>query len=102
MKILWCWRCKMEIPMLDEDEYEKAYFLYGQGMKNNFVGISNRQERFKELLDYYFEVTNLKETEPNAIMHHRIEQYGPPCENCTKPYRTKQATFCAGCGHKRN
>lgn len=102
MKKLWCWRCQMDIPMLDEDEYQKAHLLYGKGMKNNGVSLSNRQERFKELLDYYFEVTGFQETEPNAIMHHRIEQYGPPCESCGKPYRTKQATFCAACGHKRN
>ncbi|MFZ4740869.1 MAG: hypothetical protein ACOYLE_06865 [Bacteroidales bacterium] len=88
--------------MLDEDEYQKAHLLYGKGMKNSGVSLSNRRERFKELLDYYFEVTGFQETEPNAIMHHRIEQYGPLCENCGKPYRTKQATFCAACGHKRN
>lgn len=102
MKKLWCWRCQMEIPMLDEDEYQKAHLLYGKGMKNSGVSLSNRQERFKELLNYYFEVTGFQETEPNAIMHHRIEQYGLPCENCGKPYRTKQAKFCAVCGHKRD
>jgi len=34
------------------------------------------------MLEYYEKVTGFKETEPNAIMHHRIAQYGPPCENC--------------------
>ena len=92
----------MEIPMLDEEEYQKAYLLYGKGMGNNSISLSNRQERFQELLAYYFELTGFQETEPNAIMHHRIEQYGPPCEKCGKPYRTKQATFCAACGHERN
>jgi len=92
----------MEIPMLGDAEYQKAQLLYETGMKNNGVSLNNKQERFKALLDYYFEVTGFKETEPNAIMHHRIEQYGPPCENCGKPYRTKQATFCAACGNKRN
>jgi len=102
MKKLWCWRCKMEIPMLDEDEFQKAYLLYRKGMNNSGVSLSNKPERFKELLKYYFEVTGFQETEPNAIMHHRIEKYGPSCESCGKPYRTKQATFCAACGHKRN
>ena len=91
----------MEIPMLDENEYQKAHILYRKGMKNSGVSLSNTQERFKELLDYYFEVTGFKETEPNAIMHHRIAQYGPPCENCGKPYRTPAASFCAACGLKR-
>ena len=101
MKKLWCWRCQMEIPMLDEDEYHKAYLLYGKGMKNNSVSLKNREERFKELLYFYFDTTGFRETEPNAIMHHRIEQYRPPCENCGKPYRTSKASFCAACGHKR-
>lgn len=91
MKLLWCWRCRMEVPMLDEEEYQKANLLYSVGIRNNKVSLNNIEERFKELLDYYFEVTGFEETVPNAIMHHRIEQYGPPCENCGKPYRTKLA-----------
>lgn len=43
MKKLWCWRCQMEIPMLDEDEYKKAHLLYGKGMKNSDVSLSNKQ-----------------------------------------------------------
>ncbi len=23
MKIPWCWRCKMEVPILDEDEFRR-------------------------------------------------------------------------------
>ncbi|MEO8146979.1 MAG: hypothetical protein ABI723_05040 [Bacteroidia bacterium] len=99
MKALWCWRCKMEIPMLDEAEYEQARLYYSEEFKNLK---HNRQERFKKILDYYFEITGFEETEPNAIMHHRISIYGPPCENCGKPYRTPQASFCAACGHKRD
>src|SRR5580704_8326770 len=32
MQWLWCWRCKTEMPMLDEVEYLEVYRLYGQGM----------------------------------------------------------------------
>jgi hypothetical protein len=92
----------MEIPMLDEKEYTRAYELYGQAISQGSDFQGSRLERFKPLLDYYKEVTGWDETEPNAIMHHRIAQYGPPCENCGKPYRTPKATFCAACGHKRN
>ena len=100
MKLLWCWRCKMEVPMLNEEQYAKAYELYGEAISDiNREG--GRLVRFKPLLDYYKEVTGWDETEPNAIMHHRIAQYGPPCEKCGKPYRTPQASFCAACGHKR-
>lgn len=100
MKLLWCWRCKIEVPMLDEEEYVKAKELYRKSMHGNNLQ-AGRLVRFKPLLDYYNKLTGWNETEPNAILHHRIEQYGPPCENCGKPYRTSQATFCAACGHKR-
>lgn len=102
MKELWCWRCKMIIPMLDEVEFKRAEELYKEGMHNHGVPLSNREDRFKKLLDFYFEVTGYDETEPNAVMHHRISLYGPQCENCGKPYRTDKASFCAACGHRRS
>jgi hypothetical protein len=90
----------MDIAMLDEDEYEIAYRLYGDMLQRARSGLT-REASAKPLLDYYKQVTGMEETEPNAIMHHRIAQYGPPCENCGKPYRTPKASFCAACGHKR-
>lgn len=100
MKKLWCWRCKMEVPMLSTEEYLKASKLYRDGFEKGKCSMT-RSERFKELLDYYQDLTGFKETNPNAIMHHRIDLYGPPCESCSKPYRTSKASFCASCGHKR-
>ena len=91
MKNLWCWRCKMEIPMLDDDEFAIAYDLYGQGFRNIKAG-QDRELRFKALLDYYKKVTGFGETESNAVLHHRISDYSPPCENCGKPYRTPLAS----------
>jgi hypothetical protein len=89
----------MEIPMLDEVEFEKASDLYRKGFHNHEVSLESRSLRFKELLDFYFEITGYTETEPNAILHHRIELYGENCERCGKPYRTNTATFCASCGN---
>ena len=100
MKNLWCWRCQMEVPMLNEEEYTIASKLYVEGFKKIKAGMS-RQEGFKPMLDYYNNLTGFEETEPNAILHHRIEHYGPPCENCSKPYRTPLASFCAACGNKK-
>lgn len=100
MKNLWCWRCKMEVPMLDDDEYLIAYNLYREAFDVNKSGIPLKQ-RFKPLLEYYKEVSGFEETIPNAIMHHKISMYGPPCEKCGKPYRTPKASFCAACGNKR-
>lgn len=86
--------------MLDEVEFKKASELYSRAFKpQEGVPLS---DRFLPLLDYYKNLTGFETTVHNAIMHHRIAQYGPPCENCGKPYRTPQASFCAACGHKRD
>lgn len=90
----------MDVPMLDELEFEIASHLYGEGFKNIAPKLTI-ESRFKPLLDYYKIITGMEETEPNAIMHHRIAQYGPPCENCGKPYRTPKASLCVACGYKR-
>ncbi len=50
---------------------------------------------------YHFNLTGEMDTNPNSIIHHRIALYGPPCENCSKHYRTAGASFCAACGHKK-
>ena len=78
----------MEIPMLDKEEFAIASKLYSKGFK---IAKVDRKERFKELLEYYNKLTVFGETEPNAIMHHSLEQVGPDCENCGKPYRTPEA-----------
>lgn len=90
----------MEVPMLDEDEYAEAFRLYRGSFEDLKNGMSFK-ERHRPLFDYYKKVTGWDETVANAIMHHRIAQYGPPCEKCGKPYRTPLASFCAACGNLR-
>jgi len=88
----------MEVPMLNNEEYAIASKLYSKGLK---VLKKNRQEHFKEVLDYYNDLTGFGETQPNAIMHHALEYIGPDCECCGKPYRTPKAILCVACGNKR-
>lgn len=83
----------MEVPMLDDLEFKRAKELYSTAFKNT------KTDRFQSLLDYYNDLTSFIETEPAAIMHHQISQYGEDCEVCGKPYRTPLARFCAACGH---
>jgi hypothetical protein len=86
--------------MLEGEEGKKAYELYGAAFRN---GSGNTmKERFKPLIDYYKEITGEEYTNPNAIIHHIVEIYGPQCEKCGKPYRTSKARFCAGCGNERD
>jgi predicted amidophosphoribosyltransferase len=102
MKVRYCWRCGIDVPMLDKYESQIASELYSEAFQE-FKKLKKIpfKENFTKLLDYYNTLTGFGETEPNAIMHHFIDLYGPDCENCGKPYRTYKASFCAGCGHKR-
>jgi hypothetical protein len=49
-------------------------------------------------LQRYYEITGYRETSINALWHHRLSLYGPPCLSCGKPLRTPRAKFCAACG----
>ena len=50
------------------------------------------------LLEMYRLLTGFVETNPSAVLHHEVAQYGPPCPRCHKPLRTPLARFCAACG----
>jgi hypothetical protein len=100
----------MDIPMLNETEYACISQLYsdGIGATKKFRQLHNLpldkcsiDERFRPVRDAYERMTGFKETNHNAIMHHRISLFGPPCPKCGKPFRTPKARLCAECGQKR-
>jgi len=108
MQRMWCWRCKQEVPMLDEDEYAVVARLYSQGITatkefRRKWGVPLKdaltEERFAPVRTEYERMTGMKESNENAIMHHRISLYGPPCKNCSKPLRTPNAKVCGACMH---
>ena len=35
MKMLWCWRCKTEVPMLDDDEFDRVSSLFNTGTQGD-------------------------------------------------------------------
>jgi hypothetical protein len=92
MKKLWCWRCKTEMPMLDDDEYRQV-----MSFRQVVEGGDNLQAKFAPMLAAYERITGLRETNPNAVFHHRLSAYGPPCRYCGKPLRTPQAKVCGSC-----
>jgi hypothetical protein len=55
----------------------------------------------QEALTRYFEIAGFREANANALWHHRLSLFGPPCSNCGKPLRTPQARHCAECGAPR-
>jgi len=91
--VLWCWRCKTEMPMLDDDEYRQVLALRPTGKG----GSESLNAMFIPMLAEYERITGFRETNPNAVFHHRLSEYGPPCRHCGKPLRTPQAKFCGHC-----
>lgn len=57
--------------------------------------------RRSDALELYRRLTGFHETNIDAIWHHRVSLYGPPCTNCGKPLRTPQAGYCPACGARR-
>ncbi|MBJ6111554.1 hypothetical protein JAO73_21210 [Hymenobacter sp. BT523] len=111
MKMLWCWRCQQEMPMLETDEAALVHKAHWHGMQvveaeyrrrgrvfnpMQLEGVVAR--RLLPMLEMYRLLTGFAETNPNAVWHHKVDEYGPPCPQCHKPLRTVEARFCAACG----
>lgn len=103
-KTIYCWRCRMDIPMLTEEEWDlvapylanavaqiKAY----REAHGCSLAEATREGFGREALVQYERITGFKEGNPNALFHHRLSLYGPACSHCGKPLRTPQARFCA-------
>jgi hypothetical protein len=106
VRIQWCWRCKADVPMLDEAEFASVRELYQAGFKatkdfRQQWGIplegASIEDRFRPVSLRYEEVTGMKDCPPNAVMHHRLSLYGPPCKRCEKPLRSPSAKLCGAC-----
>jgi hypothetical protein len=110
-KILYCWRCETEVPMLEEHEWE----LVAPHLSNAVQQIKNylethqstfaeaRQKGYgQEALALYKSITGVDAIHPDVLWHHRLKLFGPPCYVCGKPLRTPQAKICMFCGAKRN
>ena len=74
MKTMWCWRCRADVPMLDEDEYRQVISLRGTGADGTL-----EEKIFGPVLKEYERITGFSEKNPNAIFHHRISDFGAPC-----------------------
>ena len=97
--------------MLETDEAELVHQAHLRGMRvveeeyrrrgRLFIPMkleSAVARRLQPMLEMYRLLTGFVETNPNAVWHHKIDEYGPPCSQCHKPLRTSEARFCAACG----
>jgi len=61
MKMLWCWRCKAEVPMLDDDEWRRVSSLFHTGTERN-----PRKRMYAPALREYERITGFHEANPNV------------------------------------
>jgi hypothetical protein len=118
-KVLWCWRCGREVPMLEDDEWavlveahrassnpERAMAIIEREQRRRGLppvlplpaDASPVQRRLRHLTAGYELFTGVPESNPNAVWHHVVSQHGPPCAACGKPLRSPRAETCAVCG----
>ena len=104
---LYCWRCDVDVPMLDDYEWDivaphlsNAIEQIKQYRQTHGVSLAEALDKGfgQEALRIYEKLTGFKETNATALWHHRISLYGPPCATCGKPLRTPSASICAACG----
>jgi hypothetical protein len=97
----------MEVPMLEEHEWEQvAHDLREMTLKiktdraarDAELADVKRPENGNKALARYFQLTGVRETNVDALRHHRLALYGGPCRACGKPLRTPRAKRCAECG----
>ena len=102
----------MAIPMMEEHDLTLMEEAHNGGMtvverERIRLGLPPRPplnlnaiaERFRAEMEMYRLLSGEGETNPNALGHHIVSLYGPPCPRCSKPIRTKQARYCAACGY---
>ena len=92
---LYCWRCECEVPMLTDAEWEIV-------RQHLAIKLGAYATHYQRALEIYEQLTGFKETNPQALWHHRIGLLGPPCHVCGIPLRTPEASYCAACGRERS
>lgn len=119
MQVQWCWRCREEVPMLDDEEWAvimRAHQHWNEPERSLAVINAERanrgltplkpepaelhptRHRYQYLLAGYQLFTGVEESNPNVVWHHVRSLYGPACDACGKPLRTPKARVCAACG----
>ncbi|AFE04691.1 hypothetical protein COCOR_02513 [Corallococcus coralloides DSM 2259] len=88
--------------MLDETEFAEVSSLYRAAFRSEKPKGLSLEALFAPVSQAYERLTGYAGRQPNAVIHHRIAQYGPPSTACGNPLRTPEARYCAACGKVRH
>ena len=110
MKIYYCWRCRQEMPFLNEREWtqiaphlEHIMTDIKQYREENNVDLHTAKIKMKFRATEIFEqLTGYKDIDPQIIFHHRLNDWGQECSNCGYLLRTQNGAFCVHCGQKQD
>lgn len=105
MKIQWCWRCKRNVPMLDEKEWARVWRLHVECIRaekkahESSRGIDAFRDAEHALAAAWEHATGEPNDYPFTCMkhRHRISARGGPCPRCGKVLRTSAARQCFEC-----
>lgn len=108
MELRYCWRCRADVPMLDETEFAAVEQVHRDCTANvkayreehrTALEDAPRADLMRPVLDTYRELTGVTADDADHVLKHRLALIGPPCVACGRPLRTPRAAVCAACGH---
>ena len=105
-KLYYCWRCEIEMPFLDDNEWRQISPLLGNAIAaikdyriENKCDLATARENVKpEAMKLFEELTGMPGIHFEVIQHHRRSEWGPECKNCGNLFRTPKASACVNCG----
>jgi hypothetical protein len=109
----YCWRCKQEVPVLNDDGAAILDSLYRGGLVQARAtsGVASESPSMITPRDYlhpalaefrraYRDMTGEDLSPKCPLLHHKRSDFGPPCPACGKPLRSATASQCFLCGWK--
>jgi DNA repair exonuclease SbcCD ATPase subunit len=103
---LYSFKLKREVPLLTDDEYRPIGEALSHRIKEikeyrqkNGVSLEEaRANSSDRALDLYEGLTGVRLAHPDELYWVQLSGYGRPCPQCSRPFRTPLAKFCAECG----
>jgi hypothetical protein len=102
VEMLYCYRCRREVPMLTEAEMAFFQDLWAECVVLRWDEQEQPHvEGVERFLAEYEQRTGFRGDHAKDFLHHLRASFGPLCGECGKPLRTPRASKCMECGGPR-